>query len=64
MPPLVFQRNPFLPFDPAMCHPVFFTHTLRKLSLPMFGPGTAFSNPVATGYVNESGVKREGGAKL
>jgi hypothetical protein len=64
MPPTLFQRNPFLPFDPAKCHPVFFTPTLRKPPFPMFGPGTAFSNPVAMGYVTENGVKREGGAKL
>jgi hypothetical protein len=51
-------------FDPAKCHPVFFTPTLRKPPFSTFGPGIIMANPVAFGYVVETGLKKEGNAKL
>jgi hypothetical protein len=67
MPPMLLQQPPFVAypaFDPAKCHPVFFTPALRKPPFPLFGPGHSMVNPVAFGYVAENGARKEGAAKL
>ncbi|KIW01976.1 uncharacterized protein PV09_06811 [Verruconis gallopava] len=64
MPPALTLRTAFQPFDPAKCHPVFFTPALRKPPFPMIGFNNGLVNPVAFGYIAENYVKREGFAKL
>jgi hypothetical protein len=48
------------PYSSATCHPVFFTQTLLKPPFPLpIGPGAATGlNPVAFGYIPESGARR------
>jgi hypothetical protein len=52
-------------YDPAKCHPVFFTQSLRRPPFPFADSGgSGGNNPVAFGYVTEQmggGVK---GTKL
>ncbi|RDI80516.1 hypothetical protein Vi05172_g9426 [Venturia inaequalis] len=49
-------------YDPAKCHPVFFTQSLRRLPFSFADSGgSGANNPVAFGYVAEEvggGVKR------
>ncbi|KAF2429018.1 hypothetical protein EJ08DRAFT_698811 [Tothia fuscella] len=49
-------------WDPATCHPVFFTQSLRKPPFPFTDSGGGMVNPVAFGYVAEVfGGSRGGG---
>jgi hypothetical protein len=53
-------------YDPAKCHPVFFTQSLRKPPFSFSDGGGGMVNPVAFGYVAEAfGVRKvDSGAKL
>jgi hypothetical protein len=53
-------------YDPAKCHPVFFTQSLRKPPFPFADGGGGMANPVAFGYVAEvfGGKKADTGPKL
>ncbi|KAH6722980.1 hypothetical protein BKA61DRAFT_3427 [Leptodontidium sp. MPI-SDFR-AT-0119] len=71
MPPTPFpvSRNPMLApqqmvLDVSKRHPVFFTERLKKAPVGVQTGSGSWSNPVATGYVFNDGVKRRAEGKL
>jgi hypothetical protein len=70
MPPVPFQvpiqvrRQAQMVLDASIRHPVFFTEKLKKAPNGVAAGNTGWGSPVATGYVFNDGVRREGESRL